>query len=105
MLLSKARLLIQDLEFKEGQVETISIPTIKGSMQRPWGIQGGFAVVYKFRTRRGRARALRCFCVPVKPDIQSCYERIGAYFQTHAPGITTEFNYYEQGIVLKETVQ
>src|SRR5947209_19672500 len=88
MLLARARLKIPDPDFKQGKVETITVPTVAGAMQRPWGVQGGFAVVYKFRRQSGKLRALRCFLVQMTPDTQFRYERIGPYFATHAPDIT-----------------
>ena len=41
MLFSAARIKIQDPEIKQGKVETVTITTAKGKMQRPWGIEGG----------------------------------------------------------------
>src|ERR1700694_1085073 len=102
MRLSQARLKVQDQELKQGKVETITIQTVAGQMKRPWGIQGGFAVVYKFATQNGKKRALRCFLTKMDPDIAYRYERIGAYFAAHAPGISVEFKYYDSGILLKE---
>lgn len=104
MLLSQARLKVQDQDLKQGQVETITLQTNVGSMKRPWGIQGGFAVVYKYSTQSGKRRALRCFLIGMDPDIAYRYERIGAYFAAHAPNIAVEFKYYESGILLKEVV-
>ena len=74
-------------------------------MQRPWGIEGGFAVVYKFRTQSGAFRALRCFRVSINPDTQFRYERIGPYFHKHIRHITAGFKYHEQGILVKEQGQ
>lgn len=105
MMLSQARLRVPDADLKHGQVETISMQTNAGVIKRPWGIQGGFAVVYKFRTQSGKMRALRCFLVQTDPDMQFRYERISAYFAAHASDITVEFKYYDSGIVLKENIQ
>src|SRR5437588_11088232 len=91
MLLSQARLKVQDQDLKQGSVETITLQTVAGSMKRPWGIQGGFAVVYKFSKQSGKRRALRCFLTRMDPNIQYRYERIGTYFATHAPDIAVEF--------------
>ena len=102
MLFASARLKISDPELKHGQVEKVTIHTKVGTVERPWGIEGGFAVVYKFRTQSGQMRALRCFRVPMKPDTQFRYERIGPYFHTHAPDITANFMYHKMGIVVKE---
>ncbi len=104
MLLAQARLKVLDPDLKQGKVERITLQTVAGVMERPWGIQGGFAVVYKFRTQSGKVRALRCFLVHMNPDTQFRYERIGAYFAAHAPDITVEFKYCNDGIILKETV-
>src|SRR5260370_230398 len=105
MMLSQARLRVLDADLKHGQVETISMQTNAGVIKRPWGIQGGFAVVYKFRTQSGKMRALRCFLVQMDPDMQFRYERISAYFAAYASDITVEFKYYNSGIVLKENIQ
>ena len=102
MLFAQARLKIADPELKQGQVEQIKIETTLGPVERPWGIEGGFAVVYKFRTRSGQHRALRCFRVPMKPDTQQRYERIGPYFHDHARDITAGFKYHDAGIMVKE---
>lgn len=50
MLHSQISLKVQDPDLKEGKVEIVSFQTSRGSIQRPWGIEGGLAVVYKFRT-------------------------------------------------------
>ncbi|HEU5229621.1 MAG TPA: hypothetical protein VFU49_17520 [Ktedonobacteraceae bacterium] len=102
MLFSPVRLKVQDPELKQGKVEMVSVQTAINSVNRPWGIEGGFAVVYKFRTRSGQMRALRCFRVPVPADTRYRYERIGAYFQAHAREITAGFKYHDAAIVVKE---
>src|SRR2546430_8652761 len=102
MLFASARLKIPDPELKQGQVEKVTIQTKAGNVVRPWGIEGGFAVVYKFRTKSGQFRALRCFRVPMNPDTQFRYEHIGPYFHAHAHDITANFKYYDAGIVVKE---
>ena len=101
MLFAAARLKIADPELKRGEVEKVTVLTKVGPVVRPWGIEGGFAVVYKFRTKSGLLRALRCFRVPMKPDTQFRYERIGPYFSAHVPGITATFKYHDTGIVVK----
>jgi serine/threonine protein kinase len=105
MLFSQVRLKIQDPELKQGKVEMMTIHTQRGDIERPWGVEGGFAVVYKFRTRSGNLRALRCFRVSINPDTQSRYERIGPYFHKHIQEITANFKYHEQGILVKEAGQ
>ena len=102
MLFSAIRLKIQDPDLKQGKVEMLSAKTAQGAMNRPWGVEGGFAVVYKFRRKSGALCALRCFRVPMKPDTQFRYERIGPYFHTHAPAITAGFKYYDAAILVKE---
>ncbi len=102
MQFAPIRLKIQDPEIKQGSVEMVTTNTAAGPVERPWGIEGGFAVVYKFRTKSGMVRALRCFRVPMSSDIQYRYERIGAYFHAHASEITTNFTYHHSGIVVKE---
>ncbi len=102
MQLSPIRLKIQDPELKQGKVEMVSVQTAMGSIERPWGIEGGFAVVYKFRRKNGTVCALRCFRVPMSPDTQFRYGRIGPYFHTHACDITAGFKYYDEAIIVKE---
>lgn len=104
ILLPQVRLRVQDEELTQGQVEKFQVRMAVGSIERPWGLEGGFAVVYKYRTRSGTTRALRCFRVPINPDVQFRYERIGIYFATHAPTITAHFTYHNQGITVKEQV-
>jgi serine/threonine protein kinase len=104
MRLSQVRLKVADPELKQGKVETMTLKTVAGSIQQPWGVQGGFAVVYKFSTHGGKLRALRCFLAKMDPDIQFRYEHIGTYFATHAPDISVYFKYHNDGVLLKETV-
>lgn len=100
--LPQSRLKVPDTDLVQGRVETFSVQTIIGGMPRPWGLEGGFAVVYKFRTQSGKIRALRCFRVPMNQDMQFRYERIGPYFAQHAPDISAEFRYYQNGILIEE---
>lgn len=100
--LASTRLKVSDPDLVQGQVEMFKIAAGKWEMPRPWGREGGFAVVYKFRTRSGKLRALRCFRVPMKHDIQDRYEQIGPYFSQHIPSITVECRFYAQGIVIGE---
>src|SRR5437773_1479125 len=104
MRFSQVRLKIQDQDIKHGRVETMSTQTAAGLFTQPWGVQGGFAVVYKFRASSGKLRALRCFLVKLPTDTQFRYERMSVYFAQHAPAITVGFTYYDDGIVLKEIV-
>jgi hypothetical protein len=105
MRLARARLRVQDDDLKQGEVEMVVGHTAAGPLPSPWGIQGGFAVVYKFRTHSNKLRALRCFTVHVETDMQFRYERIGSYFATHVPEITAGFKYHHAGIVVQENVQ
>ncbi|GHO85640.1 hypothetical protein [Dictyobacter formicarum] len=102
MLFSAVRLKVTDPDIKQGKVATLTTQTALGPVERPWGIEGGFAVVYKFMTSSGRARALRCFRVPIDADMRFRYERIGAFFRTHLPEITVDCSYYADGLVVKE---
>ncbi|MBA2677108.1 MAG: hypothetical protein H0U76_01720, partial [Ktedonobacteraceae bacterium] len=102
MLFSSLRLKVSDPDLKQGKVEMVSSQTVRGTIDRPWGIEGGFAVVYKFRRKSGALCALRCFRVPTQPDTQFRYERIGPYFHIHAPDITAGFHYYDAAIMVKE---
>jgi serine/threonine protein kinase len=102
MQFSSIRLKMPVPELKQGKVEMVSIPTSRGILERPWGIEGGFAVVYKFRRSNGTVCALRCFRVPMSPDTQFRYEHIGSYFHAHVRAITAGFRYYDAAIVVKE---
>jgi serine/threonine protein kinase len=102
MMFPPKRLQIQDPEIQQGMVEMVNISTKMGSLEVPWGIQGGVATVYKFRTKSGQHRALRCFNISMLQDMQFRYERIGSYFAAYIPGITARFKYHEQGILIKE---
>lgn len=84
-----------------GVVEMVRIPTSKGIVKRPWGLQGGFAIVYKFRTASGQLRALRCFTLKMDDDIGERYQKMAPYFQAYASGITTEFKYHDPGIAVR----
>lgn len=92
---------IDDPDLLEGAVEMVEIPTSKGVVRRPWGLQGGFAIVYKFRAASGRLRALRCFTVQMDDDIGERYQKVGPYFQAHAGEITVEFKYHDPGISVR----
>ncbi len=105
MLYSQHCLKIQDPDLKQGNVETYAIKTTVGEIKKPWGIEGGFAVVYKFRTQSGQMKAMRCFRVAMNPDTQSRYEKMSKYFRQHVPDITIDFQYYDDGILVKETAQ
>ncbi|GCE04730.1 hypothetical protein [Dictyobacter aurantiacus] len=102
MLFAAVRLKVADPELKQGKVATLITRTALGPVERPWGIEGGFAVVYKFMTRSGEARALRCFRVPIDADMRFRYERIGAFFRSHLPDITVDCSYYPDCLVVKE---
>src|SRR5262245_12441548 len=102
MLLSKARLRVLDPDVKQGQVEKMTLYTAIAPIERPWGLQGGFAVVYKFRRQSGSLCALRCFLVQMTPDIKERYERLSDYFELHARTITAGFRYHNEGINVKE---
>lgn len=104
MQFARSRLLVPDPELREGQVELVEIATRRGPIRRPWGVEGGFAVVYKFRTRSGEVRALRCFHVDMKPDTEERYRLIADYFasQPALRAITVSFTYHREGILVKE---
>lgn len=102
ILLAQARLRMSDPELREGEVVKAAQQTRVGAKPLPWGIEGGFAVVYKYRTKSGRLRALRCFRAAVQPDTQTRYTQLGPYFKQHLADITAEFRYFDPGIVVKE---
>ena len=100
MRASAFRLQVQDQDLKEGSVEMMTIHSAVSSYARPWGLQGGFAIVYKFRTKSGKFRALRCFLKKIDQETLFLYERIGPYFHTHIPDITAGFRYHDPGILV-----
>src|SRR5947209_3834412 len=95
---SQVRLRVPGTELKQGKVAVMRTQTAKGEVERPWGEEGGFAIVYKFRTQSGQHRALRCFKSKMNPDTQYRYERMSDYFQKHAKDITAGFRYHDIGI-------
>lgn len=105
MLYADRNLKIQDTDIKQGAVETIIIKTVVGNLKKPWGLEGGFAVVYKFRTKSGQMKAMRCFRVAINLDTRSRYEKMSSFFYKHVSDITVDFRYYEDGILVKETQQ
>src|SRR5258707_6428036 len=119
LLFSTARLHLPDPVLKGGQVVMMQVPTVLGTVERPWGIEGGCAVVYKYRTHdrgthdRGthnngthyKYYALRCFRSPLSSDMQFRYEQIGPYFARHAHAITVPFIYYDAALHIKEQGQ
>jgi hypothetical protein len=105
MLYASRTLKIQDPDIKQGTVEIIIISTAVGPIKKPWGLEGGFAVVYKYRTQSGQMKAMRCFRVPMTVDTRSRYEKMSGYFRQYIPDITIDFRYYEEGILVKESVQ
>ncbi|HEY0755603.1 MAG TPA: hypothetical protein VGD98_16715 [Ktedonobacteraceae bacterium] len=96
---------IQEPEIKQGSVETYTIKTTVGEIKKPWGREGGFAVVYKFRTLSGQLKAMRCFRTAIAPDIQARYDLMSSFFLQYVPDITIDFRYYEEGILVKEAAQ
>jgi serine/threonine protein kinase len=105
IVLGQARLKVADSNLKQGKVAMTELKTHAGLVKRPWGLEGAFAVVYKFTTSKGEPCALRCFKMQVSQDMQTRYEQLGAYFRAHAPDITTQFTYYNTGIEVEERLQ
>lgn len=91
----KIRLKISDPELKLGAVEMV-----QGTIPGPYGMQGGFAIVYRFKTQSGKLRALRVFTKKMEPDIRFRYEKMGPYFKAHAKGVTAEFTYHDPAILV-----
>ncbi|MHB0877298.1 MAG: hypothetical protein ACYC5O_14775 [Anaerolineae bacterium] len=98
---AQVRLRISDPELKQGSVETVRYETRAGPMEEPWGLEGGFAVVYKYRMRGGRLRALRVFKRLMPADMAQRYRFMHPYFRQHVPACTVECIYHEQGILVK----
>ncbi|HEX7733623.1 MAG TPA: hypothetical protein VF458_02125 [Ktedonobacteraceae bacterium] len=105
MLYARHNLKIQEPDLKQGAVETYAIKTTAGEMKKPWGREGGFAVVYKFRTLSGQLKALRCFRSATAPDIRARYDLMSDFFRQYVPDITIELRFYEEGILVKDSVQ
>lgn len=105
ILLPQARLRVSDPEILYGTVEMVPVVTDVWRYERPWGVSGGFATVYKFRTQTGMVKALRCFRVAMGKDSSIRFSRLSEYLRTHLSGITVNFQYYEEGILVKEQVQ
>ena len=99
--ISRLRLKVSDPEIKEGEVELVHHTTNHGVISGPWGMEGGFAIVYKFKTKSGKLRALRCFKKPMPTDIRQRYEQIEAYFRTHINAFTAGFKYHDPGIMVQ----
>ena len=66
MQFSSIRLKMPVPELKQGKVEMVSIPTSRGILERPWGIEGGFAVVYKFRRNNGTVCSRSMMWMPLR---------------------------------------
>jgi hypothetical protein len=96
---------LSDMNIRYGHVEKIEVKTRAGAYEVPWGVEGSFAVVYKFRTQSGQFKALRCFRGAIRDDIQYRYEQIGAYFSQHLPTTTAKFVYYDTGINVKVKIR
>ena len=120
LLFSAARLHLPDPALKGGKVVMMQVPTALGTVERPWGIEGGCAVVYKYRVHERATHhnngtnysgtnykyyALRCFRLPLSPDMQFRYEQIGPYFARYAHAITVPFVYYDAALHIKEQGQ
>jgi hypothetical protein len=100
--LARATLRVPDPELKEGRVDTVALQTSAGISERVYGVNGGFAVVYRFLTRSGQPRALRCFLNAVSPDMQDRYIKLGQYFRQHLSDVTVEFRFFDPGIKVKD---
>jgi hypothetical protein len=85
---------VKDSELLGGQAEMVDMPTGR----RPNGWPGGWATVYRFRTRSGKPRGLRCFTREIEASMQQRYEHMGPYFSQNAREITAEFTYHSRGI-------
>lgn len=94
---AKARLCVKDDDLRQGRVETVRT----GKLNGPYGMEGGFAIVYKFRTRTGMLRALRVFKKPMPDDMANRYRLLSEYFRAHASDITVDFRYHNQGLKVK----
>lgn len=105
MLYASRNLVVQNPDLKQGAVETFQVKTVLKDLTKPWGMEGGFAVVYKFRTQSGQMKAIRCFRVAVSSDIQARYEQMSIFFRTYVPDITVDFSYYANGLLVKTNQQ
>ncbi len=101
MLLAPVRLKVTDPALKYGHVAMVKTATARGIIERPWGMEGSFAIVYKFTTSEGTPRALRCFKT-ILPHIHTRYEQIAMYIRSHAQNIMTSFAYHPEGLLVRE---
>ena len=92
------RLLVNDSNIREGKVEKYTYMTSLGEIQVPWGLQGGFAIVYKFRAKNGELKALRVPTRPTGADMTLRYAQMTLYFELNASDITVKFKYHSSGI-------
>lgn len=96
-----ARLRVVNEDLRQGSVEMVRYQTRAGPMEEPWGMEGGFAVVYKFRMRSGRLRALRVFKRLVPDDMAARYRLLHPYLRRCLPGYTVECIYHEHAVLVK----
>ena len=90
-------------EFQDGAFEMVEMTAPIGTSQPiPLAIQGGSAIVYKFRTKSNQLRALRAITNSNRGDLKSRYETFHPYLRTHAAGVTVDFIYHDKGITLKD---
>lgn len=101
IVIPKLRIKAQDPEIKNGRVEVTVTQTKAGPLEQPYHMQGGFAVVYKFKKANGKQVALRCLMKDIAVDMKDRYEKIGRYLKKHAKEISADFTFYEQGIKVK----
>jgi serine/threonine protein kinase len=102
--LPRQRLLIPDADIVEGAVEMVTINAGTYTYQRPWGQNGGYAVVYRYRTQSGERKALRCYRVAMRPEIKERYEHLERYIRLHLESRSVGFRFFEEGIVVDERV-
>jgi hypothetical protein len=90
---------VTDLDLRNGSVMQVEFAA--GAVSRPWAMEGGFAIVYRFRTESGKLRALRCFTKAMPTDIQWRYELVGPYLLSNIPDLTVQVHYHDPGIAVR----
>jgi RIO1 family len=103
--LSQQRLRISDPNIRQGAPDMVTIKAGPHTYQRPWGQNGGYAVVYRYRTQCGELKALRCYRVAMQPEIKERYALLADYFREHLSSVSAGFCFYEEGILVDERVQ
>ena len=91
---------VSDPELLGGYVQRVPRKTSVGTTTVPWAVEGGSAVVYRFRCQSGRTCALRCFTQPFDAGLGARYEALDPYLDTVASDITVRAKFHDPGITV-----